>query len=278
MLTIWYLAASTELRAWLILLNVVFYFFAAGAAAEAPIADRWQMPLVYLRQIDPTIRQDMRYASSDNFTGAPVPGYAGPECMLLRPVADALKQVQADLRPRNLSLKVYDCYRPETSVSAFAAWARHDQKTAGANRFYPRVDKSQLFALGYIANRSSHSRGNAVDLTIVTQPTPSVSAFDPTANYGPCTGPSASRAPDDSVDMGTGFDCFDILSYTKSSGITDEQRGWRRVLADAMARRAFHNYPREWWHFTFEGTDARRSFNFPIIAIEAEQDAEKSGQ
>ena len=59
---------------------------------------------VYLRDVDPTIQQDMRYAGADNFTGAPVPGYDAPECVLVRQVAEALKAVQADLKAKGFGL------------------------------------------------------------------------------------------------------------------------------------------------------------------------------
>ena len=106
---------------------------------------------VYLRDLDPTIAQDIRYAGSDNFVGRPLPGYDAGECVLRRDVAAALKQVQADLSAAGLALKVYDCYRPARAGRAMAHWAHDGQGGSATKRFYPRLAKSSLPALGYIA-------------------------------------------------------------------------------------------------------------------------------
>jgi D-alanyl-D-alanine dipeptidase len=258
---------------------------------------------VYLRAVAPTIAQDMRYATYDNFTGRPLPGYEAPECVLRREVAQALARVQADLAREHLSLKTYDCYRPARAVRAFWRWA-NDVRRGGAKRFYPRVPKAELFARGYIATHSRHSAGIAVDLTLVplgsAQPpaahsrasgnpepqaqTLQVSPGSPlepvlgpaagrtrvrgrtvnAASAAPCTAPAAQRAPDTSLDIGTGFDCLDVKSYTRSGKVTPAQRHWRNVLKAAMTRAGFRNYFREWWHYEFAGSP-RRSYDFPIV-------------
>src|SRR5262249_9731759 len=105
--------------------------------------------LVYLVDIDPSILQDIMYGGSDNFIGHPLPGYGAAECILRRPVADALRLVQQDLAPSKLSLKVYDCYRPAHAVRAMAEWASNGKPSETSKRFFPRLDKSRLFALGY---------------------------------------------------------------------------------------------------------------------------------
>jgi len=170
--------------------------------------------------------------------------------------------VQADLAAQNLGLKVYDCYRPTRAVAAFARWARSADDGA-TKRFYPKLDKLRLFSLGYIAAHSAHSTGIAVDLTLVPLPTPPATAFNAAALYGPCTGPAAARAPDTSLDMGTGFDCFDAKSSALASTTSSEQNHRRVVLIEAMRRRGFHNYFREWWHFSF-GPRPAQAYDFPI--------------
>jgi D-alanyl-D-alanine dipeptidase len=215
---------------------------------------------VYLRDIDPTIAQDMRYAGSDNFVGRPLPGYDAAECVLRRDAAAALRQVQADLAPSGLALKVYDCYRPERAVRAMAQWAHDGAAGSATKRFYPRLTKDRLFALGYIAPASEHSMGIAVDLTLIETPGAPAAPFDRAARYGPCTGPAAQRAPDNSLDMGTGYDCFDILSHTRSAGIGPDQRQRRNLLLAAMRKRGFRNYHREWWHFSFGRRAWRHDF------------------
>ena len=232
----------------------------AGALALAA-----EMPkdFVYLRDIDPTILQDMRYAGSDNFTGAPVPGYDAPECVLLRPAAEALASVQADLRAKGLTLKVYDCYRPARSVAAFVAWAKEADDPAAKATYYPNLPKSALFP-DYIATRSGHSRGATLDLTIV------VIASEPeaeteTATPLPCTAPQQERGSDGSLDMGTSFDCFDVEANTAAPGLSPDERDNRATLLEAMRARGFKNYPLEWWHFTFEPEPYPDTiFDFPI--------------
>src|SRR3974377_1110738 len=170
-------------------------FVATFLALIAPAA-AGQLPsgFVYLRDIDASILQDIRYAGYDNFTGRPLPGYGAPECILRRDVAEALHRVQADLARKSLSLKVYDCYRPTRAVRAFARWVQTpDEKRS--KRFAPHLDKRRLFALGYIAPQSAHSTGNAVDLTLVKLPVAPPPPFDRAAAYGGCTCPALQRAP-----------------------------------------------------------------------------------
>jgi D-alanyl-D-alanine dipeptidase len=145
-----------------------------------------------------------------------------------------------------------------------AQWAFDGRDTGSTKRYYPKLRKEILFALGYISNRSEHSAGTTVDLTMVEIGHPPVAPFDRNANYGPCTGPAAQRAPDDSLDMGTGYDCFDVASHTASPLITPEQRRWRNLLRAAMAKRGFRNYHREWWHFTY-GRSGGAQYDFPIL-------------
>ncbi|MGE3158525.1 MAG: M15 family metallopeptidase, partial [Xanthobacteraceae bacterium] len=137
---------------------VALVVFGAGQAesqsVRAPSTRQTALPagFVYLRDVAPSIEQDMRYAGYDNFVGRPLPGYDAPECVLRRDVAEALKQVQADLAAENLSLKVYDCYRPTRAVRAMAQWAFDGRDTGSTKRYYPKLQKQNLFALGYISN------------------------------------------------------------------------------------------------------------------------------
>jgi len=229
----------------------------------ASAAERLPEGFVYLRDVAPGIVQDMRYAGYDNFTGRPLPGYDAPECVLRREVAEALARVEADLEKQSLGLKVYDCYRPTRAVAAFARWAHDGADDGATKRFYPTLEKRSLFAQGYIAAHSAHSTGTAVDLTLVRLPAPPAPAFDRKAAYGACTAPAAQRAPDNSLDMGTGFDCFDGKSHTASTAISAEQMRWRAKLTAVLRARGFHNYFREWWHFSF-GARGGQAYDFPI--------------
>jgi D-alanyl-D-alanine dipeptidase len=229
------------------------YLFAIALAAPAAAVVATVLPpgFVYLRDVDPTIAQDIRYASVNNFVGRPLPGYGAAECLLRREAALALKKVQADLAATGVGLKVYDCYRPARAVRAMAQWANDGRGAGTSKRFFPRLEKAKLFALGYIAMRSAHSSGTAIDLTLVPLPTPPAATFDPSASYGSCAGPAAQRAPDDSLDMGTGYDCLDPASHTANGAIGEEQRRNRNKLVAAMRKHGFKNYFREWWHFSY---------------------------
>jgi D-alanyl-D-alanine dipeptidase len=213
---------------------------------------------VALHDIAPTIVEDMRYAGPRNFTGKALPGYGAARCILRKPVAEALAKVQAALAKDGLSLKVYDCYRPQRAVRAMHDWVQ-GAPAAPDSPHLPKVRRRDLIRKGYIAKRSSHASGTAVDLTIVrtgvSEPAPSPDR--------PCT-----AGPDDgSVDMGTGFDCFDPKSATESPEVIGEPKQWRRRLVQEMGRQGFRNYPREWWHFTLPGIDkAAQPLDFVIEA------------
>jgi D-alanyl-D-alanine dipeptidase len=237
-------------------------------AFAAPAAARDTLPpgFVYLRDVDPSIAQDMRYATQDNFTGRPLPGYDAGECVLRRDAALALQKVQADLAPQHLSLKTYDCYRPTRAVAAMARWSQSSDSGA-TKRFYPALEKRTLFAAGYIAARSAHSTGTAIDLTLIKLPAAMPAPYDPAARYGLCTGQVGARAPDNSLDMGTSFDCLDPKSSAFASNISSEQNHGRVMLLEAMKRHGFKNYFREWWHFSY-GPQPRQGYDFRIVPRE----------
>jgi D-alanyl-D-alanine dipeptidase len=233
----------------------------AAALAVSPLSAT-EMPddFVYLRDVDPSIRQDIRYAGDDNFTGAPVPGYDAAECVLVRQAAEALKAVQSDLEPKGLALRVYDCYRPTQAVAAFVAWAKKPDDPAAKAVHYPNLSKTDLFP-GYIATRSGHSRGATLDLTV--EPIGGVEKHPRGIN---CTAPEKKFAPDGSLAMGTSFDCFDVKANTQAPGLTSKEMAHRALLRDAMGARGFKNYPLEWWHYTFEPEPyPDRYFDFPIL-------------
>src|SRR5580692_6730157 len=133
---------------------------------------------VYLRDIDSTIVQDIRYAGSHNFVGRPVNGYLAAECILSAPAANALANVQKMLAAKNLSLIVWDCYRPKRAVADFLQWSKNPAHAEMKTEFYPHTDKASLFALGFIATRSGHSRGSTVDLGIAPIPYSSPPPWD----------------------------------------------------------------------------------------------------
>ena len=185
---------------------------------------------VYLRDVDPSIIQDIRYATSNNFVGKPLAGYEAGECVVKRDVALRLKAVQQELAKQKLSLKMFDCYRPARASMDMVRWSRDGKETASQRRYNPALAKADLFRLGYIAAYSGHSTGAALDLSLVDLTADNSASFDPKKNYADCTAPVEARAPEGSIDMGTGYDCSDVKANTRSSAITPEQRKWRNTL------------------------------------------------
>jgi D-alanyl-D-alanine dipeptidase len=214
---------------------------------------------VYLRDVDPSIEQDMRYAGADNFTGKPVPGYDAPECMLVREVAEALKTAQAALKPTGLSLKVYDCYRPAQAVVAFVVWAKEPVNRQAKLAYYPELAKSDLIP-DYIATKSGHSRGATVDLTLVK-----LGSSSKTEGGDSVIACNSGEHSGNGLDMGAGFDCFDPKANTEAPNLTPEQRRNRELLLEVMSRHGFKNYPKEIWHYRFQPEPYPDTyFDFPI--------------
>ena len=135
-------------------------------------AEKMPDSFVHLEEIIPDAVLDIRYFGKHNFLGVRVDGYLAPTCILTRDAARALAKVQKDLTPFSMTLKIYDCYRPQQAVDHFVRWAKDIGDIKTKKEFYPTVDKKNLFRDGYVADRSSHSRGSTVDLTIVPLPAP----------------------------------------------------------------------------------------------------------
>ncbi|MBT2504914.1 M15 family metallopeptidase [Streptomyces sp. ISL-98] len=238
---------------------------AASPTAQAKPEPKAPKGFVSLRSVDPTIIEEMRYTTPHNFVGVPVDGYRQPVCILTRPAAKALHRAQTKLLSRGYSLKVYDCYRPQRAVDHFVRWAKDLDDEAMKAEFYPHVDKSRLFADGYIAEKSGHSRGSTVDLTIVKLPAKDTRPYVPGEQLAPCYAPKADRFPDNSVDMGTGYDCFDTLSHTDDPRIQGVQRANRQLLKGLLGELGFVNLAEEWWHFTYKPEPFPDTyFDFPV--------------
>ena len=209
---------------------------------------------VHLAALVPDAIQDIRYFGSDNFVGRAVAGYDASTCILTEPAARALQAAQTELKPLGMSLKVFDCYRPQAAVDDFVRWGRDltDQKTK--RTFYPEVPKEALFKRGYIAEKSGHSRGSTVDLTIVV--------LNARLAGQSVRGPLAEGTE---VDMGTPFDWFGTPSHTEDKSQSPDiqhNRYWLRAL---LQRHGFRNLPEEWWHYTLQPEPyPERYFNFIV--------------
>lgn len=201
---------------------------------------------VYVDVVCSAIGQSIRYSTAKNFMGRPAAGYKGHRAILSVPAAAALARVQTeDLSARGLRLKIYDSYRPQRAVDDFARWALDLEDVKEKDEYYPDVPKEQLFARGYIAHKSGHSRGSTVDLTLQRRRTKDgAEENDPES--------STAHSLWEDVDMGSPWDFFGPISHPDCPSVSAEQRANRDLLRHVMGRQGFQPYEKEWWHFTME--------------------------
>ena len=185
---------------------------------------------VFLENEIPNLIVDLRYSKDDNFMGKKVEGYkSGQKAIGTLELANALKQVQKNLKSQGLGLKIYDAYRPQRAVNNFIAWSRVKNDTIKKSKYYPYLPKAKLFELGFIASKSGHSRGSTVDLTLVYL-------------SRECRGKK--------LDMGGNWDFFGDLSNYGFEDLNENQKQNRKKLRDVMTSYGFKPYDKEWWHFT----------------------------
>ncbi|MBQ9270272.1 MAG: M15 family metallopeptidase [Oscillospiraceae bacterium] len=198
---------------------------------------------VVLADFVPGIVQEIRYHSTYNFIGDRIDGYEEPCALLTKEAARALKAVSSEVMVQGYRLKIFDAYRPACAVRHFVLWGIEDLDLRMKPFFYPELEKQELFAKGYIASQSSHSRGSAVDLTLLDMKTGK------------------------ELDMGSPFDLFSPVSHPDYRGITPEQYENRMVLRRAMLRSGFAPIDCEWWHFALENEPYPDTyFEFPVSA------------
>jgi D-alanyl-D-alanine dipeptidase len=237
----------------------------AATSAEASAGGHAPAGFVALSDVDATILQDIRYDTDHNFVGRPIAGYREPLCILTRQAAESLHRVQTAARAHGYSLKVYDCYRPQRAVDDFVHWGQRLDDQRMKAEFYPQLEKSVLFNEGYIAGPTAHSRGSTLDLTLVALPSGAQRPYLAGEKLVSCSAPQAQRFSDNTVDMGTGFDCFDSLAHTLDSRITGRAMDNRLLLKQLMKDAGFTNYAKEWWHYTLAGEPYPHSyFDFPV--------------
>ena len=196
---------------------------------------------VLLSDFIPQIVQEIRYYSTFNFIGDRIDGYEEPCAILTKEAARALKQVSNEMIVQGYRLKIFDAYRPACAVRQFVLWGIEDQDVRMKPYFYPELEKQELFAKGYIAKQSSHSRGSTIDLTLLDMKTGK------------------------EVDMGGPFDLFSEVSHPSYRGVTDEQYENRMLLQQAMVRAGFVPLDCEWWHFMLRDEPYPDTyFEFPV--------------
>jgi D-alanyl-D-alanine dipeptidase len=191
--------------------------------------EAYQLPegFVYLDEAVPGVSWDAKYASDDNFTGAPVDGYSANRVACSQAMAEALTKARDLAAEQGLSLLVWDAARPQRAVDRFVEWSQQPEDGKTQAEHYPNLKKTQLFKEGYIARRSGHTRGAAVDLTLM----------------------DSSGTP---LDMGGGFDLMDEKSHHGAKGLTKAQRQNRKTLKKLMAGAGLKSYEAEWWHYSLE--------------------------
>ena len=196
---------------------------------------------VVLSDVVPGIIQEIRYHSTYNFIGERIDGYEEPTALMTIEAARALRSVSNELNVQGYRLKVFDAYRPASAVKQFVMWGIEDQDIRMKPYFYPDVEKQDLFKKGYIASQSGHSRGSAVDLTLLDMKTGK------------------------EVDMGSPFDLFSEISHPDCRDITDEQYENRMILRNVMLRNGFEPIFCEWWHFSLKDEPYPDTyFEFPV--------------
>lgn len=181
---------------------------------------------VDIRRISDNVFFDIRYASDNNFVGERIDGYQAPLAFLTREAAEALKRAADLLKEKNLGLLIFDVYRPKKAVNHFVRWAKDESDTKMKELFYPDIDKSRLFELGFISTESSHSRGSTVDLSLFDLKTKA------------------------QADMGGRFDFFGEISHFDCKSVSAKQQENRRLLRSIMTEAGFLPLDTEWWHFT----------------------------
>ena len=191
-------------------------------------AQKLPKSFVYLKDIAPSIRIELRYFSNNNFIGKPIDGYNSNSLIITERTAKSLKKIQQELLKKELSLKIFDGYRPQQAVDHFVRWAKVLNDTIMKAQYYPKVKKKNLFKKGYIAEKSGHSRGSTIDLTIIN------------------------IKADEALDMGSEYDFFGIQSHPLYKNISKKQKKNRMLLREIMLDNGFKPYENEWWHFTLK--------------------------
>ena len=203
----------------------------------------WAIPpdFVYLDEVTNNAIVNLRYLETNNFVKRPIQGYFVNRAILSKPAADALSKADKELKTYGLGFLIFDAYRPQQAVNDFVIWAKDLEGIQGKTEYYPNVNKSDLFKEGYIAERSGHTRGSTVDLTLIAL---------------------GDRKP---LDMGTAFDYFGPQSWPSYPNLLPQQRANRLLLQTIMTKYGFKPYDQEWWHFTLENEPYPDTyFDFPV--------------
>ena len=234
---------------------------AEPAAEVSPTDDNSQF--VNITDVVPDAIFEIRYFSTYNFAGQRIDGYEEPTALLTRQAADSLKAVSDELCKQGYRLKIYDAYRPQKAVDHFVRWAKDLNATEMKPYFYPDLDKSVLFEQLYIAEKSGHTRGSTVDLTLFDMKTGKELDMGGTFDwFGPESHPDFCGNPE------TGEYTGDNHKSPANRSITAEQFAHRMILRRAMMAHGFKPFDTEWWHFTLKDEPFPDTyFTFPVKKI-----------
>lgn len=196
---------------------------------------------VFLDEALPGIRWDAKYATWDNFTGKPVDGYEVNRIVGTHALAAALRLVQEKAAVLGYGLLLWDGYRPQRAVDRFVQWSEEPEDGRTKPKHYPNIERADMIRGGYVATRSSHSRGSAIDLTLYRADTRAL------------------------VPMGGDFDLMDAVSHHDAPGIAPAEAENRRLLRAMMEASGFQSYDCEWWHYSLRDEPYPGTyFDFPI--------------
>jgi zinc D-Ala-D-Ala dipeptidase len=196
---------------------------------------------VFLDEILQGVRWDSKYATWDNFTGKPVDGYEVNRIVLSQALADALRDAKEKAASLGYGLLIFDGYRPQRAVNCFLHWSAQQEDGLTKEKYYPNIERSEMITKGYVASKSSHSRGSAVDLTLYRLNTDAL------------------------VSMGSGFDFMDEHSHHSSKAIPSNEAENRCLLSSIMEDSGFEPFAYEWWHYALKNEPYPNSyFDFPI--------------
>lgn len=238
--------------------------FCYGVTAEVEQISR-PSDFAVMNEVLPYALFEIRYFEENNFVGSPVDGYKEPLCFLTKKAGVALEKVYQEAKSRGYTLKIFDCYRPQRAVDHFVRWAKDLKDQKMKSKYYPNEDKSVLFEKGYIAEKSGHSRGSTLDLTLavpVSDDERKRSVWELVKSFFTMDDYLYSAKE---LDMGTSYDFFDSLSHTADPRITKKQKQNRFLLKELMEKHGFVNYDKEWWHYTLKDEPYKDTyFNFPV--------------
>ena len=196
---------------------------------------------VFVDELVPGMRWDAKYATWDNFTGRPVDGYLANRIAGTRALCAALARARDKAASLGFGLLLWDGYRPQRAVDCFLRWSKQPEDGRTKPRHYPNISRAGMLEKGYVAAKSGHSRGSAVDLTLYHLATCELAL------------------------MGGGHDLMDPVSHHGAKGITLVEAINRQYLRSIMNTSGFSSYDCEWWHYTLKDEPyAGTYFDFPI--------------